>query len=157
MTGSSNAYAAFRADRRIVHGAAVATREGGAAALAGKRAADLIAAESQETTTQASNRIPHPVSLANGHSLMVPLIARSLPADRLSLFQPATQPKHPLASIRLTNDSGAALPPGVLTLYERGAKVADQRGDRQAAKEMQVFSKRLRSAASKAAKGSSSD
>ncbi len=44
-----------------------------------------------------------------------------------------------------------------LSVYERGAKVADQRGDRQAAKEMQVFSKRLRSAASKAAKGSSSD
>jgi predicted Zn-dependent protease len=30
-----------------------------------------------------------------------------------------------------------------LTVYERGADVAERRGDRQAAKEMRVFSKRL--------------
>jgi DNA-binding SARP family transcriptional activator len=42
-----------------------------------------------------------------------------------------------------------------LTVYERGVKVAEGRGDQQAAKEMRVFSKRLRRAASKAAKGSS--
>ncbi|WP_368744524.1 DUF4139 domain-containing protein [Desertibaculum subflavum] len=83
--------------------------------------AELIAAESQEAMTQASYRIPHPVSIVSGHSLMVPLVARKVPAERLSLFQPATQPKHPLASVRLTNDSGTALPPGVLTLYERDA------------------------------------
>lgn len=92
-----------------------------AAPLAPTRSAELIAAESEETTTQANYRIPHPVSIANGHSLMVPLVARSVPAERLSLFQPETQPKHPLASVRLTNDSGTALPPGVLTLYERDA------------------------------------
>ena len=96
----------------------------GAAAFVPKRAADLLAAESVEAMTQASYRIPHPVAIANGHSLMVPLIARNVPAERLSLFQPATQPKHPLASVRLTNDSGTALPPGVLTLYERDAKGA---------------------------------
>lgn len=97
------------------------------AAVAGavpSRSADLIAAESQETLTQASYKIPHPVAIANGHSLMVPLIARSVPAERLSVFQPWTQPKHPLASVRLVNDSGTALPPGVLTLYERDAKGA---------------------------------
>lgn len=85
------------------------------------QAAELIAAESQEAMTQASYRIPNPVSIVSGHSLMVPLVARRVPAERLSVFQPATQPKHPLASVRLTNDSGTALPPGVLTLYERDA------------------------------------
>jgi hypothetical protein len=38
-----------------------------------------------------------------------------------------------------------------LTVYERGAAIAERRGDQQAAKEMRVFSKRLRRAASKAA------
>jgi hypothetical protein len=33
--------------------------------------------------------------------------------------------------------------------YERGVKVAERRGDQQAAKEMRVFSKRLQQAAAK--------
>ena len=36
-----------------------------------------------------------------------------------------------------------------LTAYERGAQVAERRGDQQAAKEMRVFSKRLQRAAAK--------
>ena len=36
-----------------------------------------------------------------------------------------------------------------LAAYERGAKVAERRGDQQAAKEMRVFSKRLQRAAAK--------
>lgn len=36
-----------------------------------------------------------------------------------------------------------------LTAYERGAQVAERRGDQQAAKEMRVFSKRLRRDAAK--------
>lgn len=102
--------------------AAMAEKSFTAGGAAPSQAAELIAAESQEAMTQASYRIPHLVSIAGGHSLMVPLVARNVPAERLSLFQPATQPKHPLASVRLTNDSGTALPPGVLTLYERDAK-----------------------------------
>jgi len=84
-----------------------------------KRAADILAAESQEATTQASYTIPKPASVANGHSLLVPLVARTVPAEQVALYQ-RQPPRHPLAAIRITNDSGVSLPPGVLTLYERG-------------------------------------
>lgn len=83
------------------------------------------AAESSEAATQAIFRFPHPVSVASGHSLLAPLVAREVPAMRLSLYQPGVQAEHPLASVLLTNDSDNGLPPGVLTLYERSAKTGD--------------------------------
>ncbi|HYH17698.1 MAG TPA: DUF4139 domain-containing protein [Azospirillum sp.] len=85
-----------------------------------QRAADLTAAESSEATTQVVFRYPQPVTLANGGSLLLPIVARAVPAAAVDLYQPATQPRHPLAAVRLANDGAAGLPPGVLTLYERG-------------------------------------
>jgi hypothetical protein len=51
---------------------------------------------------------------------MVPIIARSVPMSRVAVFQPATHPRHPVASIRLTNATESGLAPGVMTLYEVG-------------------------------------
>ena len=81
--------------------------------------AQVVAASSDEATTQVVFRFPDPVNVANGESILLPVIARDLPAERLSLYQPNTDPTHPLASIRMDNDSESGLPPGVLTLYER--------------------------------------
>jgi hypothetical protein len=90
-----------------------------AAAKAGpSRVAPVEAALGEETSTQVVFRVPHPVSAPAGHSLMVPIISREIPAERVSLFQPDTHPRHPLASLRLTNDGATGLPPGILTLYE---------------------------------------
>ena len=83
------------------------------------RMAELAAAESSEATTQVTFHHPGPVSVANGHSLLLPIVNRVVPAARLALYQPATQPRHPLAAVRLSNDGAAGLPPGILTLYER--------------------------------------
>lgn len=83
--------------------------------------ATVTAAASTEATTQVVFRVPHPIDVASGHSLLVPIVAREIPAERLSLYQPATHPRHPLASVRLTNETETGLPPGVLTLYERSA------------------------------------
>jgi len=63
-------------------------------------------------------RLPSPVSAKNGESLMVPIIDRPMPADRLSVYQPEVHTLHPLASVRLRNDTETALPPGLITLYE---------------------------------------
>ncbi len=90
-------------------------------AMAAARPAELAAAVSQEATTQVTFRYPELVTLANGSSLLMPIIAGPLPAERLALYQPSTHPKHPLAAVRLTNDSASGLPPGVLTLYEQSA------------------------------------
>lgn len=86
---------------------------------AAPRPAEPQAAESTDAATQVVFRYPRPVTLADGGSLMMPIVARAVPAERLDLYQPGTQPRHPLAAVRLTNDADSGLPPGVLTLYER--------------------------------------
>jgi hypothetical protein len=92
---------------------------GAAAAEPQPGLASLTAAESTEAATQVVFRLPEPVSVAAGHSLLVPIISREVPAERLVLYQPETQDRHPLASVELANDGESGLPPGVLTLYER--------------------------------------
>lgn len=77
-----------------------------------------------ESATQVAYRVPVPVTVASGHSAMIPIIDRDVPAERLALFQPATLATHPLASLRLKNDQPNGLPPGVVTLYERGDTTA---------------------------------
>ncbi|UKJ77811.1 hypothetical protein [Azospirillum brasilense] len=96
-----------------------------------QRAAETTPAESTEATAQVLFRYPQPVTLANGGTMMMPITARAIPAERLSLYQPNTQPRHPLAALRLSNgDSGeTGLPPGVLTLYERIGGAAAYVGD----------------------------
>lgn len=83
--------------------------------------AQVRAAESQDATTQVVFRVPEPISVESGHSLLVPIVAEAIPLERVSVYQPDTHPTHPLASVRLVNDGEVGLPPGVLTLFERGA------------------------------------
>jgi hypothetical protein len=78
------------------------------------QAADQVqAAEGVEATTF---QLPTPVVLAAGHTASVPIIDRTIPAERLDLA--AANDTHPLSSIRITNDTGLSLPAGVLTLYD---------------------------------------
>ncbi len=93
-----------------------------AAAPAPMSLAASSAAESEETATQVVFRVPQPVSLASGHSLVVAMVDEAVPARRFAHFQPRTHASHPLASVRLANDTESGLPPGVLTLYERRAE-----------------------------------
>ena len=67
---------------------------------------------SEETIFQ----LPSPVMLAAGHTASVPIIDRSIPAERVDLA--AGDDPHPLSAIRITNDTGASMPAGVLTLYD---------------------------------------
>ena len=93
--------------------------------------ARILAAASKEAATQVTFRVPYPVSVTSGQSLLVPVVDREVPAERIALYQPATHDRHPLASVRLTNDGETGLPPGVLTLYETGATGAGYVGDAQ--------------------------
>ena len=94
----------------------------GAAAPAPMSLAASGAAESEETATQVVFRVAQPVSVASGHSLVVAIVNDTVPAQRFAHFQPRTHASHPLASVRLANDTESGLPPGVLTLYERSTK-----------------------------------
>ena len=89
----------------------------------------FLAAAAEEAATQVVFRVPEPVSAGKGESLMVPIVDRDLPAARLALYQPGTHATRPLASLRLENDGESGLPPGILTLYERGAAGASYLGD----------------------------
>ncbi len=82
--------------------------------------AGIVEAATQEGVSQAIYRFPTPVSVEDGHSLLVPFLDRQLPVERLSLFQPGVAGSHPLASLRLENDGEISFPPGLVTLYERG-------------------------------------
>lgn len=81
-----------------------------------------------EAATQVAFRVPEPVSVVDGNSLMIPIVQAMVPMTRVALYQPTTHPRHPVASLRLTN-GGASLPPGVATLYERGADGVEFVGD----------------------------
>lgn len=82
------------------------------------RPAAMIAATAKEATTHVVFRLPRPVTVGNGQSLMVPIVDRTMPGERLALYQPSTHARHPLATVLLINESETSLPPGSLTLYE---------------------------------------
>ena len=78
------------------------------------QAADQVqAAEGVEATIF---KLATPVVLAAGHTASVPIIDRSIPAERVDLA--AANDTHPLSAIRITNDTGSSIPAGVLTLYD---------------------------------------
>ncbi len=107
---------------------------GATASISGRDApAKPIAAESKEAATQVSFHMPFTVSVMNGQSLAVPIIDKDVPGELVSLYQPEVHPRHPLAALKLTNDTETGLPPGVLTLYERGKTETDYVGDAQLA------------------------
>jgi hypothetical protein len=70
----------------------------------------------QEGTTETVFSLPNPIDLAAGHSASVPILDVEVPASRVSLAQPGQV--HPLAAIRVANNSPSSLPAGVLTLYD---------------------------------------
>lgn len=91
--------------------------------------AALVTGEASEQQTQVRFRLPRPVTLASGQNVLVPIVARKVPAERVALYQPQTHRLHPLAAIYLANDGATALPPGIVTLYERGTDGVSHIGD----------------------------
>ena len=79
------------------------------------------AAEAEEAATQLLYRFPANVSLATGHTMMVPFVDREVTAQRTWLYQPETSARRPLAAVRLRNDGDTGLPPGIVTAYEVSA------------------------------------
>jgi len=79
-----------------------------------------LSAIAEDAATQITFRLPRPVSVKTGHSLSVRFLNREIAAERVSLYQPDTHARHPLASVRITNEAETGLPPGALTFYETG-------------------------------------
>jgi len=67
--------------------------------------------------------LPQPLSLAAGHTASVPFLDRPLPAQLVGLL--AQGEAHPVSSVRVTNDTGASLPPGLVATYADGGFAGD--------------------------------
>ncbi len=78
-------------------------------------------AEAGQSVTQVTYRLTAKVDAAAGETLLLPLIDRAIPAQRVALYQPNTNPQHPLVALLLKNDGEAGLPPGLVSLYEQQA------------------------------------
>ncbi|MCC7425369.1 MAG: DUF4139 domain-containing protein [Alphaproteobacteria bacterium] len=77
-------------------------------------------AASAETQAQVMFRLAQPVTAAAGQSLMLPIVETTIPAERVALYQPEVNARHPLVAVELANEGGTALPPGIVTLYDLG-------------------------------------
>jgi hypothetical protein len=83
--------------------------------------APVESAEARDAATQLVFRFPNPVNLATGHTLMLPFVDRQIEAERVWLYRPTTDPRHPLAALRLVNAGDTTLPGGIVTAYETAA------------------------------------
>ena len=92
-----------------------------------------LQAQASESMTQVTFRMPFPVTVMNGQSLAVPIVDKVVPGELVAVYQPETSPRHPLAALKLTNSTGLSLPPGVLTLYQKGDTTTSFVGDAQLA------------------------
>ena len=77
--------------------------------------------EAEEAATQLIYRFPAKLSLATGHTMMVPFVDREVTATRTWLYQPDTATRRPLAAVRVRNDSDSGLPAGIVTAYDASA------------------------------------
>ncbi|NJN65698.1 MAG: hypothetical protein HC884_02790 [Chloroflexaceae bacterium] len=79
-----------------------------------------IAASGGERGTLFAYTVRHPVSVARGQSAMVPILSQQMPCRRDLLYNGRKLPDHPVASLRLTNETGLTLERGPVTVTEHG-------------------------------------
>jgi hypothetical protein len=72
----------------------------------------------QELTAQTLFPLPQPVTLAEGQTVMAPIVDRPVPIERVALYRAAQVGPHPQAALRVRNGGGSSLPGGLATLYE---------------------------------------
>ena len=85
------------------------------------KVAAIDEAKTSEDATQVVFTLPAPVTLASGQTALLPVLTLSVPATRISLYQPGTEARHPLSSIEIMSSSPDDLPPGVVAIYDRAA------------------------------------
>ena len=90
-----------------------------------------VAMAAMERSTQAAStgeergalfqyRVAHPVSVARGQSAMAPIVSRRLDGRRELLYNGRKLPRHPVASLRMRNETGLTLERGPVTVLEHG-------------------------------------
>jgi hypothetical protein len=71
--------------------------------------------------------IDHTVSLARQKSALLPIVGKDVEGTRVSIYNPAVQPKHPLLGLRFKNTTGLHLAQGPITVFEGSTYAGDTR------------------------------
>ncbi len=92
---------------------------------------DLGAVQSAATATKLGDffqyLIDHPVNLARQKSALLPIVGKDVEGTRVSIYNQAVQPKHPLLGLKFKNTTGAHLAQGPITIYEGSTYAGDAR------------------------------
>jgi len=80
----------------------------------------VVASAGEERGALFQYRVTHPVSVARGQSAMVPIVGQRLAGRKELLYNGQKLPKHPVASLRLRNETGLTLERGPVTVLEQG-------------------------------------
>ncbi|MDQ2999426.1 MAG: hypothetical protein M3R61_20525, partial [Chloroflexota bacterium] len=83
-------------------------------------ASTITASTGEERGALFQYRVTHPVSVARGQSAMVPIVGQRLAGRKELLYNGQKLPKHPVASLRLRNETGLTLERGPVTVLEQG-------------------------------------
>ncbi len=103
--------------------AEAADMAGGVAAMAEPAAAlrdggVQSAASAREAGELFEYAIRTPVSVARQNSAMLPIVNQEVAGEKVSIFNPATHPKHPLHGLQFTNTTGLNLMQGPVTVFD---------------------------------------
>src|SRR5205823_7408797 len=66
-------------------------------------------------------------SLARQKGAMLPIVGKDVEAQRVSIYNPAVQAKHPLLGLRVKNTTGLHLNQGPITVFEGSTYAGDTR------------------------------
>lgn len=69
--------------------------------------------------------IAMPVTLARQQSAMLPIVGEAVQAEKVSIYNPQTLDKHPLAGLKLTNSTKLHLMQGPITLFDGDVYAGD--------------------------------
>jgi len=69
--------------------------------------------------------IATPVTLARQQSAMLPIVNESVKGEKVSIYNPGVQAKHPLNGLKLTNSTELHLMQGPITVFDGGAYAGD--------------------------------
>ncbi len=72
-------------------------------------------------------RIDQPVSVGRQKSALLPIVTQPVEADRVSVYNPTVQPKHPLLGVRFKNTTDLHLLQGPVTVFDGPAYAGDAR------------------------------
>lgn len=71
--------------------------------------------------------IDRPVDLARQKSALLPIVNKDVEGQRVSIYNPAVQAKHPLLGLRFKNTTGMPLTQGPVTVFEGSVYAGDAR------------------------------